>query len=792
MMRRQSILAVLALLAAPCWSRAADSQAAAPVYKEPGVFDDVQVYMNADPATLDPAYGRQIDVRFGWWSGAVGGSQAKVGEWQSWGSSAFVDVDGMWSDGDRTMNFYANNTDPETSAARVQYYDGGFKADVSYQRFIHELDHDPLNNINTVNSTMQAGGPKANNTDPDTYRIFKTDLGAGQDYAVRVQELKASFKLATSQDFKVRLDVWNQQKDGVRQVNIIGMCYNSSSSPTGLPPDHYGPGGFAALGPLAADRCHLLSMPQSINWNTTEIKPVIEFRLSDGVTVEYSRPMRAFQQADQQVGRFYDTTGVLTYNATTNPGPELAAVVPDNFMEMDELKIGAELNDKTHFYGFFMAGENTSQTYTVNPATGATAGSVDMPRYFNDCDVRVSNKSIENVSLTAYAKVFNNYEAPASLSAVAATTTGAASMSGNPTALTAAQQAILTGNWLSNNTNESTFTTGLNGVWRPGGGGYGLGGLAIVSGYEYNCINRQLADYNTNSITATVLPAPDLTQYNTVTNGFQFGPEMRWSQYFDTYLRYKFQAAQSPLVGVQGYNSVANSLLPTTDNMIEIGGTWMPSEHFMINATFGVEYAENHEAVGITNPNTGVTTAYSNNNISFDEEDYPFSINFFYGVTDCFSISGGYSEMSNFVAQNVFAADQTSAGTPTLGGRWSYGGRADVFNFGAQYRATDKLRYTGQVDYVWGHDLISNSNFTNVTAGTSTADIGGYSEVLNRTTKVSVGFDYLVRPRTIVYVRYELYDFFEAQPSLPATVTAILPNQTGTAQGILGGFSAMF
>ena len=270
---------------------------------------------------------------------------------------------------------------------------------------------------------------------------------------------------------------------------------------------------------------------------------------------------------------------------------------------------------------------------------------------------------------------------PASPSAIAALTTGAASTSGNYTALSPTNSNILT-TTLQQDTNESTFTTGLNGVWRPGGYGYGLGGLAIMAGYEYNNINRQLADYNTSN-----LVAPVLTQYNTVTNSFQVGPDMRWSQYFDTYLHYKFQAAQSPLVGVQGYNSVANSLLPTTDNMVEIGGTWMPNEHFMLNATFGVEYAVNQESVGITNPTASVTSAYSNNNISFDEEDYPFSINFFYGVTGNFSITGGYSEMSNFIAQNIFAADQTSGGTPTLGGRWSYGGRADVFNLGAEYRA---------------------------------------------------------------------------------------------------------
>ena len=45
-----------------------------------------------------------------------------------------------------------------------------------------------------------------------------------------------------------------------------------------------------------------------------------------------------------------------------------------------------------------------------------------------------------------------------------------------------------------------------------------------------------------------------------------------------------------------------------------------------------------------------------------------------------------------------------------------------------------------------------------------------------------MGMDWTIRPRIVNYYRYELYDFLDQAPGY----------QTGTAQGILGGLSAMF
>jgi hypothetical protein len=45
-----------------------------------------------------------------------------------------------------------------------------------------------------------------------------------------------------------------------------------------------------------------------------------------------------------------------------------------------------------------------------------------------------------------------------------------------------------------------------------------------------------------------------------------------------------------------------------------------------------------------------------------------------------------------------------------------------------------------------------------------------------------VGADWMIRPRVVVYGRYELYNFSDMAPGY----------QSGMAQGILGGVSAMF
>ena len=141
----------------------------------------------------------------------------------------------------------------------------------------------------------------------------------------------------------------------------------------------------------------MLSQPQQIDWTTSEVKPVIEARLTDSITLEYSRPMRTFTSADSTTTRFYNGVGKLNYNASTNPDPYAYAVVPDSYTQMDQLKLSGLISEENKVYAYLMVGS------TVNEEIG-------MNRWFNDMDMRWTNTSLENVSLTTYGTIYNEDE----------------------------------------------------------------------------------------------------------------------------------------------------------------------------------------------------------------------------------------------------------------------------------------------------------------------------------------------------------------------------------------------
>ena len=72
-------------------------------------------------------------------------------------------------------------------------------------------------------------------------------------------------------------------------------------------------------------------------------------------------------------------------------------MVPDSYTQMDQLKLSGRLDEDNRVYAFLMAGN------TVNEE-------IDMNRWFNDMDVRWTNTSIENVSLTGYGTIYNEDE----------------------------------------------------------------------------------------------------------------------------------------------------------------------------------------------------------------------------------------------------------------------------------------------------------------------------------------------------------------------------------------------
>ena len=494
MTRRQPLFAVIVALSLPLWGWAAEDQETQPGNQPPEgqVFSDIDARTDGNPVLLCQVPGYSAyDARFGWWAMWNKGSPAKTGEYQDLNPSPFWDFDGLSSDGRQTLNVYGTGTDDETSKAGLTYYRGNTRVNVDYDRFIHQLDHDPLNNIPDV-------------TDPDVHpslgfpngkvdpKIIKQDLNLGQDYAVRVQELKASFKGDLTDNIRARLDVWGMQKDGTRQVNAVAMCFGqtASSPPPGHPP----------ITAYSGSRCHVLSQAQQIDWMTSEIKPVIEARLSDNLSIEYSRPMRSFTDADSITSRYYNGVGKLTYNATTNPNPYDYAVVPDSYTQMDQLKISGQLTDDTKAYAFLMAGN------TINEE-------IDMQRWFNDADMRLTNTSIENVTVTGYGKIYNEDESMPNLANVTAVNQGPAVSGVTNIQPTSAQVATA----IVHPIDYHKSTAGAKGVWRPWGGGYGLGGLAITGGYEYCDLDRQ---YATTTLSSGSVAFPQWRSDQPVTNDY--------------------------------------------------------------------------------------------------------------------------------------------------------------------------------------------------------------------------------------------------------------------------------
>ena len=412
---------------------------------------------------------------------------------------------------------------------------------------------------------------------------------------------------------------------------------------------------------MGAKRCHVLSQPQQIDWITREIKPVVEAHLGDSLVLEYSRPMRGFTAADSTTTRYYDGTGSLSYNPTTNPNPYAYAVVPDSYTQMDQLKLSGMVNDDNRVYAFLMAGNTVNQEISMN-------------RWFNDMDVRWTNTSLQNVSLTGYGTIYNEAEQMPNAATVTAVNQGPATCSRN--------QHPADQHHGEHRPRASHRLSQVHG--RP---------ERHVAARRLRLRLRRVGDHRRLRVLRS-RPAicglrPERARgrgarrgSHTITNSFQVGPDYRWSACFDTYLHYKFQNADQPLLGVQESNGLVNTPLPQHDHIVEIGFNWVPTDCFVFNACVGIERGDTHGLFGD-----------SATPINFDEENYPMSFSVWYAVSQKLSVSAGYAVYSNFVAQDISVADQstyttgsTSAAPPSTS-RWNYGGRAQVVTLGSRYPA---------------------------------------------------------------------------------------------------------
>ena len=702
----------------------------------------------------------EFAARFGWWGVATTGSQVKTGEYQGLSSSSpFWDIDRLRSDGHRTLDFFANGPEDESTQAGLHYYRGpGLTVDLGYERFLHRLEKKTYPGWADDPSSTPAGG---------NVPYSRNDFNAGEDYAIRVQEFKANFKGNITDNIKWRLNTFGIYKQGDRQANAMAHCYNAAP-----------PSPDARIGTVPSSdttrrrQCHVVSQSQHIDWQTTEVEPVIEVALTDGLRLEYSHTARVFEQRDQMVNNYYrnelygDTLG---WPDPTSPGGAAVsdsvagyAIVPNSTTQIDRLKAHVQLGEDTNAYVLSYVGDTKNELRETN-------------RHFGGVDARITNQSIDGLTLTGYGKAYteNTQKPTQSLNSLypnldlfyRESTPPNTGSTQNPTGFSYLDE-------IHEPINRDTNAFGATARWRPfvRDSGTLRSRLALTGGYEYSQIRRTFAEDE-------ILKTSQLfIQPDTDRNTFMVGIEERWSLAFSSYIRYKRIETDYPLYGITpGVNSATavalddalNSNLPTEENRVEIGGTWSPTDVFMLNATFYIENALNHGPY-----------------VNFDSTGYPFILSAWYAPGERWSLTGGYASFTNWIDQDITLTSSRPEGTgggnspPALTtSPWGYTAKADVFNIGTTYAWTERLALNGGFEYVRGLNSITQS-----APPGQAYQLGDYSLVSVNTYRFWAGIDYLVRHNINTYFRYNYYDYGDDAVAL----------NSGTAHMFLGGMTAMY
>lgn len=375
----------------------------------------------------------RLAARFGWWGPSSDGDLTKVGEYQSVRASTFLDLDGLWTNGLRTIDFSGTLLGAEESQVGWRFYSPLFSTRFSWQEFPHRLVRDPLSGF----TPFDAQPPDPLPPPPNNFRVMKEELDVGEDYAIRVQQIDSSYKGKLANNVNWRLNVWAMRKQGDRQVTAMSHCFTAPNAT-----DSNG-------NPVTGISCHVLSQGQSIDWMTTEIEPAVEARFGRA-TVEYARTMRIFSQSDELTTRPYDNFGFA--------GDLPYAVVPENYTAIDRLRIGLDLPDRSDAYAYLYTGNTLNEFRDTN-------------RRFHGFDLQVTDRSFDGISITGHARQYVQ--------------TGQLPTDLLPEETAGSIRAPI---------NYDRRSAGVKGRWRPYHDNYSwLSRFSLSGGYEYVRLDRENA-----------------------------------------------------------------------------------------------------------------------------------------------------------------------------------------------------------------------------------------------------------------------------------------------------------
>lgn len=580
-----------------------------------------------------PPYGNQTAVRFGWWSVLTNGDLTTLGEFQDLHPSRFVDVDQLSSDGLRTWDLFVTGMDNKATQAGLYFYGPRVSADVEYQHYLRRLIHDPLSNFSAPGSGDV---------------LVAEDTNAGEDYAIRVEELETDIHGKLTKNIKYRVNFWLQRKNGDRQAIGSQHCTGGNM-----------------FGNNSNATCHVLSQTQQIDWLTLRVEPIVEGKWGP-VTVEYSRPMRSFGQNDQIVTRQYGDFSLYGFS-----GQHPYAFVPENFKQTDRVKMGVRLTERTRLYSKML----TSNVHNQFRATD---------RRVYDVDLRLTNQPTNRLTLTGYGwmNLQKNQFPPFFVDPEGqALSPTYVSMFGGT--IEPQLSAIVPRYGLRHPIDYSRYTFGAEATWKPELWTELAKGLSFSAGCETGVTHRDYADYFIEQTAAV------FNQRRTSYLSYFATAKMGWSPKFKTFLRYKGRNTNDPLYGVDQIAGVTNTSLPEQEHLVEIGGTWVPAPSFIANINAGIQ-----------------NRLHSSSAVDFEEDSYPLTVTVYYAPTYNLTLNAGYGSYSNWIDQDIWFPGDNPAVDRWDRRTWSYGGRSRILSLGAGYAYTPRVTLTGGIEFVWARDAI--------------------------------------------------------------------------------------
>lgn len=664
-------------------------------------------------------------VRFGWWGVSASGSPTRVGEYQSLRSSPFFDVDTLVSDGERTLDLMLSGLDDEANDAHGRYYGPKMSADVRFQRFLRRWDHDPMMAPSTANA-----GPAPPAINPRD--VISDDLNVGEDYAIRVQQLDARFKGRISDNVSWKLNVWGMRKFGERQANSVGHCFDLNPAPGNQD-----------------NRCHVLSQRQRIDWVTMEVQPVVEARF-DSVTVEFSHTVRSFGQDDDVTNRQFSRFGYSPASGSYG-SPFIHNFVPDNTTHIDRLKVVADLTDCNQFYANLYIGQTENHFR-------------DTHRQFGGFDLRLTNRSIDGVTLTTYGSMYDeNNQLPRTFFNTSPLGLGETAANVDHPVDYNRQRVGVKSDWRPFDDSDNCDPSYWN-QWST---------LRIVSSYEYYVISRDFATYSSARL-------GNFSQPDTKIHQFEFGPNLKWTPETDSYVRYKVKFAEDPIIGVREFQGRFNTNQPEQEHRIDLGGTWMPSTNFMANAQFSLVSRWNDSLYPSRPP--AVTAP-----IRFTEHDYPFVGTLWYAPTERLSLTGAYAYSSNYIDQDITVGFRGPdfPGSPFETVPWNYQGENHLISLSGTYAWSPCVNLLAGAEWNRGINSFDVPPMVDPTipAGVPNwSQLPGFSYVRVETLRLTAGADWQPYDHITLYTRYVYFDWDDLSQG----------TYTGLAHMVLAGASVVW